>query len=191
VDLDPSLPDARPGDRLTEPVTTADVLPDDAWQTVTIEVLTETSDGGALRRDVVLERRMRGATTSSETFPTPDDEGIGFGFGRGQGPWYAGLWLRFVREAPDRPASVTEVPLVDRVPGDAPAAGNVGVDDLLPLPGAAGGPVAMAAIHWCTPFRNGKPPRSHRRRTHEPLGRRHRAHSERENGGDERVRTAE
>jgi hypothetical protein len=198
VDLDPSLPDAQPGQRLALLTATGDVLPDAAWQAATIEVHVEMLDGGVLGRDVVLQRRLRAAEAAASevflffqpsdtgggllgdvgqgpeyrpvlmvdreaqegaAFRVPDEDGIAFGFGRGDGPWLAGIWLRFIREAPDRPASVTEVPLLDRVPGHARGTSGIELDDLQPLAATDAGPVAMGSLHHVVLSTGGASPR--------------------------------
>ena len=58
LDLDPSLPDSLPGETLTTAATTSDDLPDDARQTVTIRVIAESLQDGALRESTVLAARL-------------------------------------------------------------------------------------------------------------------------------------
>jgi hypothetical protein len=60
-DLDPTLPDAPAGSSLAVPARTADAMPEEAYQTVTLRVVAESLDGGVLGRRVVMERRFPAA----------------------------------------------------------------------------------------------------------------------------------
>lgn len=58
IDLDPSLPDAQPGQRLTEPTGTSGTLPDEAWQTIALQVVTRHVADVGLTTETVLDRRL-------------------------------------------------------------------------------------------------------------------------------------
>ncbi len=55
LDLDPSMADAQPGIALTTAETTADIMPDEAYQTLTLRVIAETLADGSLSEVTVLE----------------------------------------------------------------------------------------------------------------------------------------
>ena len=89
LDLDPSLPDSQPGETLTTAATISDVLPDDARQTVTIRVIAETLQDGALSESTVLATRLDPSVAADQqvlvTF-TPDTGTSGGGLlGNGVG----------------------------------------------------------------------------------------------------------
>jgi hypothetical protein len=58
VDLDPSMPDAQPGQTLTQPQQFLDSVPEELQQTVTIRVLAETLSNGLLSESPVLEQHF-------------------------------------------------------------------------------------------------------------------------------------
>ncbi len=65
LDLDPSLPDAEPGQTLADPVTTPESIPDEARQTVTLQVVAETLVDGYITPTVVLERSFTAEEAAS------------------------------------------------------------------------------------------------------------------------------
>ena len=67
LDLDPTMPDARPGDTLTAAQGTFDELPASVQQAVTVRVLAETLSGGQLNETTVLERRLVAADAATST----------------------------------------------------------------------------------------------------------------------------
>lgn len=78
VDLDPSLRTSAPGDTLTDVAATSDAIPDDAWQSVTIQTHAESLVDGTLERTLVLERRIRAAAGAEVfLFFQPDTGGGG------------------------------------------------------------------------------------------------------------------
>jgi len=65
LDLDPTLPDAKPGDTLTAAQSTSEALPDGVAQTVTIRVLAETLSDGHLSESPVLDRQLLAADAAA------------------------------------------------------------------------------------------------------------------------------
>jgi hypothetical protein len=55
LDLDPTMPDARPGDTITTPMTTADTVPDASVHTVGLRLVSEMLQAGALTETPVLD----------------------------------------------------------------------------------------------------------------------------------------
>ncbi len=55
LDLDPTLPDSQPGQTITTAESTPDVMPDEARQTATLRVISETLQDGALSETVSFE----------------------------------------------------------------------------------------------------------------------------------------
>ena len=79
LDLDPSLADARPGVALATAATTADVMPDEAYQTLTLRVIAENLADGALSEATVLEAVLPASAAAEQqilvTFQPASDGG--------------------------------------------------------------------------------------------------------------------
>ena len=58
LDLDPSMPDSNPGGSLTSADSTGDVIPEDSIQSVTVRVIAENLQDGALGESTVLEATL-------------------------------------------------------------------------------------------------------------------------------------
>ena len=67
LDLDPSLPDAQPGDTLTVAQDTFDQVPTSDQQAVTVRVVAETLSSGQLSETTVLEQRLVAADAATST----------------------------------------------------------------------------------------------------------------------------
>ena len=67
LDLDPSLPDAKPGDAMTTAQSTFDEVPTNVQQTVTVRVVAETLSGGQLSQTTVLEKALTAADAATST----------------------------------------------------------------------------------------------------------------------------
>ena len=65
LDLDPSLPDAKPGDAMTAVQSTFDEVPTNVQETVTVRVLAETLSGGQLSQTTVLEKELVAADAAA------------------------------------------------------------------------------------------------------------------------------
>ena len=66
LDLDPTMPDAQPGQTLTDPSTTADTVPLEQRQTVTLRVIAETLQDGTLGETVVLDVPLDAAAAAGQ-----------------------------------------------------------------------------------------------------------------------------
>jgi transglutaminase-like putative cysteine protease len=86
-DLDPTLPDADPGEALGQATETLDVLPDSLSQGVTFEVVRETLADGVLVTDTLLSQRLDAEAAADSdvylTFVRVPDPGSGDLFGGG------------------------------------------------------------------------------------------------------------
>ena len=80
IDLDPSMPDAQPGQTLAPVEDVVDALPDSEQQTVTIRVLAEILSGGQLNESPVLDQTLSAADAgSSELYLAFEPAGQGLG----------------------------------------------------------------------------------------------------------------
>jgi transglutaminase-like putative cysteine protease len=66
LDLDPSMPDSQPGQTLTSADSTADALPDDARETVTLRVIAETLEDGSLSESPILSATLDPSIASDQ-----------------------------------------------------------------------------------------------------------------------------
>ncbi len=80
LDLDPSLPDASPGNVLTTATTTADEVPAEANHLVVVRVLAETLEEGVLQQVVALEQTLAAADAAGSElwlYFQPEAPGLG------------------------------------------------------------------------------------------------------------------